>query len=209
MVFGHGVSEWHRAVEVGQGTGKYTRLVLEASSCEVLCCDVSQTFLDLCAQRLQAHASRLHLACIEGRDPDAIRGAADQQGWLGSADAVYSIDALVHLPFTTVANTMLAATEVLREGGRFITSFAHGLTEAGFAKLVGDIDRTMRAGGHPETGCFHWISPELIRTTATRMGYEGDVCDADPAHHRDGHFVARLVDPELAKRARGLRQPNA
>lgn len=201
-----GVADWRRAVEIGQGTGKYTRLVLDAGPVEVLACDVSKKFLDLCAQRLEdpVEAGRLHLEQISSLDPQALRDAGDRRGWLGAVDAVYSIDSLVHVPFTHVVSYLLQATELLRPGGRFVMSFANGRTEAGMRKLLADLPRVVRGAGHPSTGCFHWICPELIGDVARAIGYAVELCDTDPAHGRDGHLVARLEDAARAAEARAL-----
>ena len=83
-------------------------------------------------------------------------------------------------------------------------TFANGVTEAGQRKLVDDVDRVVRGGGSPHTGCFHWVTPELVARTAESIGYEVEVCGADPVHGRDGHFVGRLADPDRAKAAREL-----
>ena len=100
---------------------------------------------------------------------------------------------------------MLAGTELLCAGGHLIFTFACGTSEPGLAKMIQDVDRTVGDGGHPSTGCFHWISLELMAAAASFLGYAVDLCEVDPEHGRDGHFVARLLDPAKAARARELR----
>ncbi len=204
----HGVADWQRAVEIGQGTGKYTARVLEAGCREILAVDVSRRFIELCGKRQKASvdANRLHLQQIHELDPRALQQAVEKKGWTGTVDAMFSIDTLVHLTWTQIVAYMLAATEFLRPDGWLIFSFAHGATEPGLRKMIADIDRTITAGGDPTTGCFHWVSPELVAHTANYCGYEVRICDADPEHHRDGHFVGRFHDPERAVRARELRE---
>jgi len=199
---------WCRAVEVGQGTGKYTARVLKAGEAEVLACDVSGRFLELCRERLADYVAlgRLHTAQIGERDPDVFVEAVAGLGWTGTVDAVFSIDTLVHLSFTQVVAVMLAATEVLRPRGLLTFSYACATSDAGRKKLVSDLDRVIRAGSGPATGCFHWLSPDLVRATAEAMGFEVEICDVDPYHHRDGHFVGRLHDPDRAAAARAMRQ---
>src|SRR5690242_13487394 len=46
-----GVSAWQRAVEIGQGSGKYTLKVLTGSEATVRAYDVSPKFLQVCEQR--------------------------------------------------------------------------------------------------------------------------------------------------------------
>lgn len=208
LLFGcTGVQGWERAVEIGQGTGKYTQRVLEAGCKEVLACDVSGQFLELCRQRLSHHvgAGRLHLQQISESNPDAVQEACRERGWIGKVDGLFSMDTFVHLSFTHVVCYLLAATEVLAPGGFVVLTFADGSAEAGFQKLVQDLDRTIRRQGHPTTGCFHWITPALLRQTAERMGYQVIRCEVDPEHHRDGHFVATFEDAQKAAAARALR----
>jgi hypothetical protein len=63
----------------------------------------------------------------------------------------------------------------------------------------------IRGGGDPRTGCFHWSSPDVIRALARRCGYTVELCDVDPMHHRDGHFVLRFTDAAAAAAANALR----
>lgn len=84
-------------------------------------------------------------------------------------------------------------------------TFADGTSVAGFHKLVLDLDRVIGDRGHPRTGCFRWFSPQLVQATAERMGYQVLICDVDPEHRRDGHLLARFVDPERAAAVRAVR----
>lgn len=204
-----GVGRWSKAIEIGQGGGKYTAMAFAAGCREVLACDVSDRFLEVCRERFAPELAqgRLHLRCIDETDPDSLQRAADELQWRGQVDAVFSIDALVHVEFTAIAAYLLAATELLRPGGHFLMTFADATSEPGFRKLVQDIDRVVRERGHPRTGCFRWLAPELVRSVAQRMGFEVLICDLDPAHGRDGHLLAKLVDPERASLVRSLRLP--
>jgi len=204
-----GVERWTRAIEVGQGSGKYTELVLRAGTATVLALDVSAAFQAVCKKRLAdaVAAGRLLLRPIDERDPDALARAAGEAGWTGQVDAVFSIDTLVHLTTTQIAALLLSATRVLRVGGWFLGTFADATSRSGQEKLIGDVDRVMRAGGDPTTGCFHWTSPQVIRALAERCGYAVEICDLDPAHHRDGHFALRFADAAAAAAAMALRRP--
>ncbi len=202
-----GASEWERAVEIGQGTGKYTAMVLDAGCREVLACDVSQRFLDLCAQRLAGPvaAARLHLHRIDSANPRAIQEACAAHGWTGAVDAVFSIDTMVHVDFNLVAGYLLAGTEVLRSGGTFAMTFADGTSEGGFRKMLGELDGVIAAESDPASLCFRWVTPELVAVTAERMGYEIIRCGPDPHHGRDGILIARFADPERALAAQASR----
>ena len=202
----HEVAQWQKAVEIGQGTGKYTARVLEAGCREVLAADVSPKFLDLCRQRQSKWVDdgRLHLVEIDERDPLSLSTAVRQHGWQGKVDALFSIDTLVHLTWTQITAVLAASTEFLKPDAWLIFSFADGTTEPGFHKLMVDISRTLAAAGDPATGCFHWASPSLVRATAERLGFEVLLCEPDDQHHRDGHFVGRFRDVERAAAARAL-----
>jgi 16S rRNA A1518/A1519 N6-dimethyltransferase RsmA/KsgA/DIM1 with predicted DNA glycosylase/AP lyase activity len=62
------VSEWKRAIEIGPGSGKYTKKVLGASSAVVRAYDVSEKFLSVCQTRLKSDGdeSRLKLKLLSG-----------------------------------------------------------------------------------------------------------------------------------------------
>jgi SAM-dependent methyltransferase len=202
-----GVDGWRRAIEIGPGGGKYTELVLRAGSGEVAALDVSPAFQRACAQRLGEHvgSGRLRPLLIDERDPDAVERAAAGLGWIGSVDAVFAIDTLVHLTATQIAALLLSATRVLRPGGVFLGTFADATSARGQDKLLADVDRVVRAGGDPSSGCFHWLAPQVLRGLARRCGYEVALCDLDPHHARDGHFVLRFADADAAAAAQALR----
>jgi SAM-dependent methyltransferase len=204
----YGVAGWERAIEIGQGSGKYTAMVLAAGHATVAALDVSPQFQAVCAQRLatEVAAGRLHLRTIDERDPDALAHAAAALGWTGRTDAVFSIDVLVHLTTTQIAALLLAATRALRPGGVFVGTFADATSDAGRHKLLQDVDRVVGAAGDPTTGCFHWTSPEIVRALASRCGYTVELCRTDPFHGRDGQFVLRFSDPAAAAAADRLRR---
>ena len=208
LLLDHGAATWRRAVEICQGTGKYTSRLLAASSCTVLACDVSERFLSLCRDRLAEHVAsgRLRTRLIDERDPDGVAAAVGNEHWTGAVDAVFSIDTLVHLTFTQLTAIMLAATSALKDRGLLAFTFACGTSEPGRKKLLADLDRVLKEGSNPTTGCFHWVSPELVRTTAEALGFQVLVCDVDPMHGRDGHFVGRFVDGARAMNAQALRR---
>jgi SAM-dependent methyltransferase len=204
----HGVASWRRAIEIGQGSGKYTaRVLVAAPQVELLAIDVSARFQKLCGERLAADVSsgRLHFALISEKESRAVAKEAARRGWSGTVDAVFSIDTLVHLTAHQLAALLLGATEALKPGGLFIGTFADGTSAAGLHKLVGDVERVVAAGGDPASGCFHWSSPQAITALAKFCGYAVVLCDVDPEHHRDGHFVLRFADAAAAAAARKLR----
>ena len=203
----HGVAGWQRALEIGPGGGKYTELVLRAGAAQVAALDVSAAFQRACVQRLSADVAsgRLLPRLVDERDPDAVERVAAELGWTGRVDAVFSIDTLVHLTATQITALLLSATRALRLGGVFVGTFADATSARGQAKLLADLDRVLRAGGDPATGCFHWSAPAVLRALAGRLGYEVTLCGLDPHHERDGHFVFTFADPAAAAAAEALR----
>jgi len=204
----HGVASWRRAIEIGQGSGKYTARVLAAApQVELLAIDVSARFQALCRERLAAEVAkgRLHFALVDEKEARAVAKEAARRGWSGTVDAVFSIDTLVHLTAHQLAALLLGATEALKQGGLFIGTFADATSAAGLRKLLGDVARVVEAGGDPASGCFHWSSPQAIAALAKACGYEVVLCDVDPEHHRDGHFVLRFANEATAAAARALR----
>ena len=197
------VGTWQRAVEIGQGSGKYSEMVLEAGCQELLCLDVAPTFLELCAQHLArfGQSGRLHLAQLDERDPEALCRAVEQVGWREHVDAVYSIDAMVHLPLPQLTAYLRGAALVLRPHGVFLGTFADATTAGGRQKLLDDVDRTVRDGGDPSTGCFHFADTAIVRGVAEALGYEVAICAPDPIHGRDGLLAARLIDRSRAREA--------
>lgn len=204
LCLANGAAQWKRVIEVGQGTGKYTRRILSAGGATLLALDVSDKFLALCGERLRefVEKGRLLLRKIDERDADPLARAAREVGWERDVDAVVSIDTLVHLSVSQVAALLLSATSVLRPGGRFIATFADATSAAGLAKLTSDLVRVTSAAGEPASGCFQWASPDLVRAIATGYGYRVDLCETDPEHRRDGHFVLTFADPEVANAMR-------
>lgn len=195
-----GVAGWQRAMEVGQGSGKYTELVLAAGGATVAALDVSPRFQAVCAARLAAPiaSGRLSLHLVDERDPHALAATAARLGWSGRTDAVYSIDTLVHLTTTQIASLLLEATSVLRPDGVFLGTFADATSVPGQDKLFADLERVMRSGGDPATGCFHWTSPAILAALARRCGYTVELCATDTFHGRDGLFVFRFTDAATA-----------
>jgi len=170
-------------------------------------CDVSTGFLDVLATRLPGpvESGALIPKLIDSADPHALESACEERDWVGLVDAVFAMDVFVHLDFNLVVGYMLSATKVLKPGGKLIFTFAEGTTEGSFAKMISEVDETIRHDAHPSTLSFRWVTVDLVRQTALRLGYEAELCDIDPHHRRDGRLVARLSDMERAKTIRRLR----
>ncbi|MGH8542408.1 MAG: hypothetical protein ACREX3_01920 [Gammaproteobacteria bacterium] len=78
-----GASTWERAVEIGQGSGKYTVKVLANSESVVRAYDVSAEFLRVCDQRCRnwISAGRLSLHHLDTDRPNLLLNELDECGW--------------------------------------------------------------------------------------------------------------------------------
>jgi cyclopropane fatty-acyl-phospholipid synthase-like methyltransferase len=114
------VAAWRHAVELGPRSGKYTIPVLEASGAAVRAYDVSPAFLDSCARRCREWITTgyLTLRHLPGVRADELLQDLRHAGWTDRrVDAVYSIDAMVHVDLQYLIAYLLTATLVLDPTG--------------------------------------------------------------------------------------------
>jgi SAM-dependent methyltransferase len=173
-----GVSDWTRAVEIGPGSGKYTLKVLEASDSVVHGFDVSPEFLSVCATpcREAVDDERLFLHLLEGKWPDEMFGVLTELGWKRTVDAVYSIDAMVHVDLQDMVVYLLTAGAVLKPGGKLILTLADMTTDYGVRKLLEDISMFF---GKDVPGKFEWPSPDAVRNVLPRLGFKVVVFESE------------------------------
>jgi SAM-dependent methyltransferase len=172
-IFRPHVESWERAVEVGPGSGKYTSQVLEHVP-EVRAYDVSAKFLEVCRARCaEAVASgRLDLRHLDSSDPGFM--LRDLDSWRRTVDGFYSIDAMVHVDLQYVTAYLITAAAVLKPGGKLIMTFGTAGTEAGFVKLLEDVERYWDSQGEA-TGRFEWVSGSLMESLLPRFGFAVDL----------------------------------
>jgi len=135
-----GVSTWQRAVEIGQGSGKYTQLVLSRSQARIRCYDVSRQFLKLCGDRLHrmVEQGRLSLNLLAAAGADELWRDLRRCDWARTVDVVYSMDAMVHVDLQYLMVYLITAGLVLKPHGKVILSLADATTDAGFQQLMAD-----------------------------------------------------------------------
>jgi SAM-dependent methyltransferase len=202
-----GVASWQRAVEIGQGSGKYALKVLESSAAEVRCYDVSPRFLEVCEARCkdQLEQGRLTLRLLDGADADEMRADLTGFGWKRKVDAVYSIDAMVHVDLELLVGYLITAALVLKPGGKVILTLANAGGRTAFEKLLADIPEAYREQGR-FTGRFEWLSRQTVETIFPRLGFEFDLLSDED---RDIYVVASLARPEAGEELqRYLRDTN-
>lgn len=186
--FFYGVGTWKRAIEIGAGAGKYTKKVLATSAtCEIAAVDVSKRFLDVLTLNVNkppyTHPDgrfRVHPFLVDDfskcESYSPLAEVAIKKDWpLGTVDAVYSIDAMVHVEWPLVVSYIDSAYQVLRQGGVLILSLANGCSEGGFTKLKNEIPILYRTNLNPD-GKFHYTSPDLV-TKALEMGFNIEAID--------------------------------
>ena len=194
-----GVKDWRRAVEIGQGSGKYTAKVLANSQAIVRAYDVSPRFLEVCEERCQEwiKGGRLSLHLLSTDRPDRMLSDLSACGWRRTVDGFYSIDSMVHVDLQYLIVYLITAGMTLKPGGKLTLTLADVTREPGFMKLLKDITWTFPAQGSPlGSGKFEWLSPDIVESIFPRLGFR---LDSLINTQRDLRLVASLVDPSAAE----------
>jgi predicted TPR repeat methyltransferase len=212
-----GVADWDAAIEIGGGGGKYTERVLRANDkVRVFGFDVSKNFLEATGARLPEFvaANRLSLNEIDSVAPDAMFSKLESEGLVRKVDAMFSIDAMVHVDLQYLFTYWVNAALLLKPGGRVLMTLADPTTVSGLQKITRDIRKFYKFQGRicPK---FEYLSEEIVRHVLTSLGFEIELAEAWSYHDgrpaRDIYLIARLDHPERADAYRdALRQdPNA
>ncbi len=199
-----GVEGWKQAVEIGQGAGKYTKMVFDAApDCRIAAFDVSSEYLKVCGERLsdEVDAGRLLLEHLQDKQPDEMVLALERLGMAGSLDGFFSMDAMVHVDLQYLISYFLTAAVTLREGGHLIMTLADASTQTGFDFLIART-ATFYPRKHDPLGKFEWVSRDIARSIVERLGFEIVRCDSPPDDNgRDVQLIAKMVDREAARAA--------
>ena len=191
------VDSWKNAVELGSGAGKYTAMVLARNTdCKVYAYDVSQAFLDACGERLSSYreAGRLTLQHLKGDRPDELLKRTTEHGLSRNLDALFSIDAMVHVDLQYLIVYFVTAALQLRPGGKLVITLADATSDQGFDKLMGDIRPFFAKQGAPAPK-FEFLSPDIVTSVMARLGFEVDYLE----RARDMCLVASLKDLKKAE----------
>ncbi len=200
-----GVADWDVAIEIGGGGGKYTERVLRANDrVRVFGFDVSRRFLDATGARLSEFvaADRLSLNEIDALAPDAIFAKLESEGLVRKVDAMFSIDAMVHVDLQYLVTYWANAALLLKPGGRVLMTLGDATTGTGLEKIARDIHKFYQFQGRmcPK---FEYLSVEIVRHVLTSLGFEIEL--AEPWSNfpgrapRDIYLVARLANPGRAQ----------
>lgn len=178
-----------RAIEIGQGAGKYTRMMLERyPELEVCCQDVSQNFLDAAREQLDGEfGGRVFYEQLKREKSDFLRNA---QNCFGSApvDIVYSMDALVHVDQQMTINYLEMAALLLRPGGHFACTLASLDSPKGIDFLLNQRDIYYK---NPDAaGRMVFWSPSGLEKMLIQLGYQLTTLEFT---HRDMQVRATLL----------------
>jgi SAM-dependent methyltransferase len=188
----HGALDWKRAVEIGQGSGKYTLKVLQNPDVHVHAYDVSAKFLAVARERCAEHVNsgRLELSEIDASTPASLLD--DLAPWRRQVDGFYSIDAMVHVDLQYLTAYLLTAAAVLRPGGKLILTVATATTDVGFQKLLDDVTKQWS----DPLGKFEWLSGSFVESLLPRFGFDIDLL-WEPQQGNSLSLVASLARPQV------------
>ena len=207
MFLNFGAHSWRHCVEIGAGSGKYTRLLLEHTAADIIACDISPRFLDALTQRLasEVKAGRVIPVLLEGITSSEILDYLDDRRLTGQIDAFYSIDAMVHVTLQHLITYLLTAAVCLRKDGMVLLTIPNATSEKGFATLLTDAKRCYREQSDPSIPRFEWLCPELVTDVFARLGFETQFVlpfGGSMSEYRDLHIAATLTDLSQVQRFR-------
>ena len=184
------ISKWRHVIEIGSGGGKFTALLLERNpGVRIACLDVSSKFLGVIEKRFaDIYGKQVFTYHIDCTRPYPVEEALAELNWDEGIDALFSIDAMVHVDLQHLMSYLVSAARQLKKGGYLIMTLADCTTEAGFNKLIKEVEPCFLAQGQP-TARFEWTSPDAVRFVVERLGFEIVTLESPG---RDLHLVARL-----------------
>ena len=196
----NGAQEWCTSVEIGAGGGKYTEKLLQANSrIEILAADVSPAYQRVCIERLtEAGLIDRVQTLILDNDSSTLRKEIARRDWEGNLDALYSIDAMVHVDLQHLMVYMVTAALTLRIGGKLIMTLANTCSDGGFNKLISDT-KSMYARQGEHTAKFEWTSPDAAQSILQRLGFEVSMQNTTGGHSLwvIGTLQERPSDPAI------------
>lgn len=149
------LSTHSRVLEIGQGGGKFTRLIAPEVA-HVVCFDVAREMLERSRRDLQG-LTNVSYVLGDGRGLAPLT--------TGSIDFAFSYDVFVHLDQEDIFLYLQDLRRVLRPGGRAVVSFANLLDPLGFSQFQAEAQR--HRTGARAAGRINFLSPDVVRTLAT------------------------------------------
>lgn len=205
MFLDFGAADWKNCVEIGAGSGKYTEKLLRQSEAQIVAFDISPAYLEVLSKRLAAdlQTGRLHPVLLNGDEASEMLQELERRRLIRKIDALYSIDAMVHVDLQYLMAYLVTAALCLKNGGRLLLTLPNAVSEVGFDSLVQDTKVFYPLQGEPSAK-FEWLCPELVQRVLERLGFSVRFLapfsgiDLD----RDLFVVATLVDIDRAEHFR-------
>jgi cyclopropane fatty-acyl-phospholipid synthase-like methyltransferase len=197
---------WEHAVEIGGGSGKYTKKLLDASPSKIIAFDISAAYQKIMKERLVDYidCGRLDTVVIEGKVPSELYDYINYKGLVRKLDAFFSIDAMVHVDLQYLTTYFLTAALTLKPEGHLVMTLTNAVSSSGFQHLLLGVKRFYNLQGKPSAK-FEWLSPEIVRTVLSNMGF---LVTFVPVGHlgvaRDLFVVAKMSDPDKANHLRSF-----
>jgi SAM-dependent methyltransferase len=174
------------AVEIGQGSGKYTLRVADSVS-KIVCFDVSKKFIEIARSKLKEHIEQgtVFLEFLDLHNCYEIRDRIQKHDLIGKVDLFFSIDSMQHVELHTLFAYFINAAICLRIGGHMVITAGICTNDDGFERLLMEIPWCY--GGHRPSHQFYFLSKDIIWYCLERLGFEIVKHEED----RDILFVAR------------------
>jgi cyclopropane fatty-acyl-phospholipid synthase-like methyltransferase len=202
MFLDFGAADWKNCVEIGAGSGKYTDKLLRQSAAQILAFDISPAYLEVLRKRLAADldAGRLHPVLLNGAEASEMLNELERRRLVRKIDALYSIDAMVHVDFQYLMAYFLTAALCLSNGGRLIMTLPNAVSEYGFEILIQQTKMYYPLQGVPSAK-FEWLCPEMVQQVLERLGFSVQFLSPFSSIEvdRDLYVIATLVDLERAQ----------
>jgi SAM-dependent methyltransferase len=207
MFLDFGARNWRHCVEIGAGSGKYTRLLLDYSASNIVAFDISPAFLDVLRRRLETEikAGLVIPVLLEGKSSSEILDFLDHRGLTGRLDCFYSINAMVHVTLQHLITYLLTAAIALRKGGVLLLTLPNATSDEGFATLLDDARRCYSQQRDPNIPRFEWLGPELVGDLLAQLGFNVQFVlpfGGKVSEYRDLHVAATLTDLSQIQRFR-------
>lgn len=176
------------AVEIGQGSGKYTLEIVDKTS-QIICIDVSEEFMKIAKERLKSYSEqdRVHFELLKLQNCNEIVNLLRKRNLIGKIDLFFSIDSMVHVELHTLIAYFINAAKCLKVGGHMTMGVASCANNAGFARLLDETPWCY--GGMRPSHQFYFLSKDIIYLVLEKLGFEIVLFD----EQRDINFVAKKI----------------
>ena len=116
-------------------------------------------------------------------------------GWRRKVDAVFSIDAMVHVNLQYLTAYLVTAAVTLRAGGKLILTLANVVRPGRLRRSFWATSRHYFPLQDQPNSSFAWVSPQIVRFVLGNLGFEIDLLIEGTSA---SVLVASLVDVDRA-----------